>query len=61
MGVGAEVIARVIEHGFDYLDAPPARVCQEDVPRPYAANLEAASLPSVDKIVTAAKAVAYRA
>jgi pyruvate dehydrogenase E1 component beta subunit len=61
MGVGAEVIARVIEHGFDYLDAPPARVCQEDVPLPYAANLEAASLPSVDKIVTAAKAVAYRA
>ena len=61
MGVGAEIIARVIEHGFDYLDAPPARVCQEDVPLPYAANLEAASLPSVDKIVTAAKAVAYRA
>jgi pyruvate dehydrogenase E1 component beta subunit len=60
MGVGAEVIARVIEHAFDYLDAPPARVCQEDVPLPYAANLEAASLPSVEKIVKAAKAVCYR-
>ena len=60
MGVGAEVITRVIEHAFDYLDAPPARVCQEDVPLPYAANLEAASLPSVEKIVKAAKAVCYR-
>jgi len=60
MGVGAEVIARVIEHAFDYLDAPPARVCQEDVPLPYAANLEALSLPSVDRIVKAAKAVCYK-
>ncbi len=60
MGVGAEVIARVIEHAFDYLDAPPVRVCQEDVPLPYAANLEALSLPSVEKIVKAAKAVTYR-
>ncbi|MET0336177.1 MAG: pyruvate dehydrogenase complex E1 component subunit beta [Caulobacter sp.] len=60
MGVGAEIVARVIEHGFDYLDAPPLRVHQEDVPLPYAANLEALSLPSVDKIVKAAKAVCYK-
>ena len=60
MGVGAEVAARVVRDAFDYLDAPPARVCQEDVPLPYAANLEALSLPSVDKIVAAAKAVCYR-
>ena len=60
MGVGAEVAARVVEHAFDYLDAPPARVHQEDVPLPYAANLEALSLPSVEKIVKAAKAVCYR-
>ena len=59
-GVGAEVAARVVEHAFDYLDAPPARVCQEDVPLPYAANLEALSLPSVEKIVAAAKSVCYR-
>jgi pyruvate dehydrogenase E1 component beta subunit len=57
MGVGAEVIARVIEHAFDYLDAPPVRVHQEDVPLPYAANLEALSLPGVDKIVAAVKQV----
>jgi pyruvate dehydrogenase E1 component beta subunit len=60
MGVGAEVAAKVVELAFDYLDAPPARVHQEDVPLPYAANLEALSLPSVDKIVRAAKAVSYR-
>jgi pyruvate dehydrogenase E1 component beta subunit len=60
MGVGAEVAARVVEEAFDFLDAPPARVCQEDVPLPYAANLEALSLPSVERIVKAAKAVAYR-
>jgi pyruvate dehydrogenase E1 component beta subunit len=60
MGVGAEVVARVIEHGFDYLDAPPLRVHQEDVPMPYAANLEILSLPSVEKIIKAVKAVCYR-
>src|ERR1700761_3590696 len=60
MGVGAEVCARVVEHSFDYLDAPPLRVHQEDVPMPYAANLEVLSLPSVEKIVKAAKAVCYR-
>ena len=59
-GVGAEVAARVVERAFDYLDAPPARVCQEDVPLPYAANLETLSLPSVAKIIAAAKAVCYR-
>ena len=60
MGVGAEVAARVVELAFDYLDAPPARVHQEDVPLPYAANLEALSMPSVEKIVKAAKAVSYK-
>jgi pyruvate dehydrogenase E1 component beta subunit len=60
MGVGAEVAAKVVELAFDYLDAPPARVHQEDVPLPYAANLEVLSMPSVEKIVQAAKAVSYK-
>ncbi len=60
MGVGAEVAARVVEHAFDDLDAPPLRVHQEDVPMPYAANLEALTVPSVEKIVKAVKAVTYR-
>jgi len=60
MGVGAEIVAKVLEHAFDYLDAPPVRVHQEDVPLPYAANLEALSMPSVEKIVKAAKQVSYK-
>jgi len=60
MGVGAEVAAKVTELAFDYLDAPPLRVHQEDVPLPYAANLEALSMPSIERIVKAAKAVSYR-
>jgi len=59
-GVGAEVAARIMEHAFDYLDAPVARVSGKDVPMPYAANLEKLALPSVAEVVEAAKAVSYR-
>jgi pyruvate dehydrogenase E1 component beta subunit len=59
MGVGAEIVARAVAEAFDYLDAPPLRVHQEDTPMPYAANLEALALPSVEKIVKAVKSVAY--
>ena len=57
MGVGAEIAATVVAEAFDYLDAPPARVHQKDVPLPYAANLEALSLPNADDIYEAAKLV----
>jgi len=59
-GVGAEIAARIMEHAFDYLDAPVARVSAKDVPMPYAANLEKLALPSVADVVAAAKAVCYR-
>ena len=59
-GLAAEVCQRVTEQAFDHLDAPPTRVSGEDVPMPYAANLEALALPSVEKIVRAAKAVCYK-
>jgi len=59
-GVGAEVGWQVTQHAFDYLDAPPTRVTQEDTPLPYAANLEALSLPNAEKIVKAVKQVMYR-
>jgi pyruvate dehydrogenase E1 component beta subunit len=59
-GVGAEIAARIMEHAFDYLDAPVARVSGKDVPMPYAANLEKLALPSVADVVAAAKAVCYR-
>lgn len=57
MGVGAEISAAVTSDAFDYLDAPPARVHQADVPLPYAGNLEAMSLPGPDDIVAAAQQV----
>jgi pyruvate dehydrogenase E1 component beta subunit len=59
-GVGAEIAARIMEHAFDYLDAPVARVSGKDVPMPYAANLEKLALPNVAEVVAAAKAVSYR-
>src|ERR1051325_2316295 len=59
-GVGAEIAARIMEHAFDYLDAPVTRVSGKDVPMPYAANLEKLALPSVAEVVDAAKAVSYR-
>ena len=58
-GVGAEIAATVTTEAFDYLDAPPARVHQKDVPLPYAANLEALSLPGASDIVAAARKVCY--
>ena len=58
-GIGAEIAARVVAEAFDYLDAPPERVFQADVPLPYAANLEALSLPGADDVVQAAKKVCY--
>lgn len=57
MGVGAEIAATVVNEAFDYLDAPPVRVHQKDVPLPYAANLEKLSLPGPEDIIAAAKAV----
>ncbi|HEU4950906.1 MAG TPA: alpha-ketoacid dehydrogenase subunit beta [Holophagaceae bacterium] len=53
----AEVSARVMEEGFDLLDAPVARVCSREVPIPYAAHLERAALPQAEGIVAAARAL----
>ena len=59
-GVGAEISAMCMDHGFDYLDAPVARVYAKDVPMPYAANLEQLALPQIDDIVNAVKKVTYK-
>ena len=59
-GIGAEIAAQVMENAFDDLDAPVARVCGEDVPLPYAANLELLALPDPEKVVAAARRVCYR-
>ena len=58
--IASEVMAICMEDGFDNLDAPVLRVCNEDVPLPYAANLEKAALIDAAQIVEAAKKVCYR-
>ena len=58
--IAAEVAAFVMEEGFDDLDAPVLRVTDEDVPLPYAANLEKLALISADKVVSTVKKVCYR-
>ena len=59
-GVGSEISAQIMEHAFDWLDAPVKRITGRDVPMPYAANLEKLALPTVSDVVEAAKAVCYR-
>ncbi|MCA0904731.1 pyruvate dehydrogenase complex E1 component subunit beta [Qipengyuania aquimaris] len=58
--IASEITAICMEEGFDHLDAPVTRVCNEDVPLPYAANLEKMALIDSARIVEAAKMVCYR-
>jgi pyruvate dehydrogenase E1 component beta subunit len=60
-GAGAEISASINEHMFDELDAPVARVTGEDVPMPYARNLELLATPHEEQIVRAIRRVMYRA
>lgn len=59
-GIGAEISAQVMEKAFEHLDAPVERVYSVDTPLPYAKNLEAAAIPSVEKIIEAILKVSYR-
>jgi Pyruvate/2-oxoglutarate dehydrogenase complex, dehydrogenase (E1) component, eukaryotic type, beta subunit len=56
-GVGGEIVSLIMENGFDYLDAPVKRVSGQDVPMPYAKNLEKLAIPQMDDIITAVKDV----
>jgi pyruvate dehydrogenase E1 component beta subunit len=56
-GIGAEVAMQIMEHAFDWLDAPPVRVHGLDVPLPYAANLEKLALPQVSWVVDAVRKI----
>jgi pyruvate dehydrogenase E1 component beta subunit len=58
--IASEISAICMEEGFDNLDAPVVRVCNEDVPLPYAANLEKIALIDAARIVEAVKKVTYR-
>ncbi|MFN9634404.1 MAG: pyruvate dehydrogenase complex E1 component subunit beta [Erythrobacteraceae bacterium] len=58
--IASEIIAICMEEGFDHLDAPVMRVCNEDVPLPYAANLEKLALIDAGRIAEAARTVCYK-
>ena len=59
-GIGSELAAQMMEHAFDWLDAPVKRVTGADVPMPYAANLEHLALAQPEAIAAAAKDVCYK-
>jgi pyruvate dehydrogenase E1 component beta subunit len=59
-GPGAEISASINEAMFDDLDAPVARVTGEDVPMPYARNLELLATPHEEQVMAAVKRVMYR-
>ncbi len=58
--IASEIISIAMEEGFDHLDAPVLRVCNEDVPLPYAANLEKLALVDTARVIAAVKKVCYR-
>lgn len=58
--IASEVVTICMEEGFDHLDAPVLRVCNEDVPLPYAANLEKLALIDAERIAEAVRRVCYR-
>jgi 2-oxoisovalerate dehydrogenase E1 component beta subunit len=54
-GFGGEIAALIAQEAFEYLDAPVMRIASLDVPVPFSPPLEMAMLPSVDKILDAAR------
>lgn len=54
-GVGGEVVARIMEKAFEWLDAPVVRVAAPDTPIPYSPPLEDAFLPNSEKVVEKAR------
>jgi acetoin:2,6-dichlorophenolindophenol oxidoreductase subunit beta len=47
---GASLIAVLLQDRFEMLDAPPLLIATDEIPVPYAAPLEAAYLPSAERI-----------
>lgn len=54
-GICSEIGFQIQEHCFDFLDAPIVRVCQKETPMPYSKVLEAETLPTKEKILSALK------
>jgi pyruvate dehydrogenase E1 component beta subunit len=52
-GIAAEVGFQIMEHCFEFLDAPIVRVCQRETPMPYSKELEKQTMPTKDRIIEA--------
>lgn len=59
-GIAAEIGFEIMEHCFDYLDAPVERVCQRETPMPYSKVLEKETVPTVPRILAAVNKVTNR-
>lgn len=59
-GIASDVVARIVDEAWDYLDAPPVRVTAENTPIPYAAGLERRVLPQADDVFDAVATVTNR-
>ncbi|MGH2370117.1 MAG: alpha-ketoacid dehydrogenase subunit beta [Chloroflexota bacterium] len=55
IGFGAEIVAQIVTHAFDYLDAPPVRVANPNVPTPFSRALEELSIPSASQVAQAVR------
>jgi pyruvate dehydrogenase E1 component beta subunit len=56
-GWGGEVVAEVVHEVFDYLDAPPERICLPEYPVPYSPPLEDGVIPSAERIASAVRSL----
>lgn len=54
-GFGAELVAQIVTHAFDYLDAPPVRLANPNVPTPFSRTLEELSIPSATQVAQAVR------
>ncbi len=57
-GIGAEIVRRIVEEGFDYLDCPPLVIGGKDIPTPFSPSLEDYILPSPEAIAAKIAALA---
>ena len=59
-GFAGEVVSRIQEDAFDYLDSPVGRVAGEEVPIPYSMTLEPLAIPDAPRVIKAVRQLLNR-
>ena len=59
-GMGSGILYKIQKPAFDYLDAPIEYLHSDEIPVPFNHYLEEAMMPSVDRIISAAKEICYK-